>query len=241
VARVRAGVSGPCEAIESLPRFPMRSSTASRLCLGFALAGPAIVAVVGHAANASSAFLVHILSVIAIALIALAALAMARSVDGLTWGELGLQGLSWSSVPIGCGLALFFIVGFGPFAYWLVANLQLGSFDTTFVKLSPLPTWYLVITVLVVASAEELLYRAYAVERLAMMSGSRGTAGAISVLAFGLAHVPLWGWGPALTMFVSGAMMTLVYLWRRDIVALIIAHVATDLYGIVFAPALTRR
>lgn len=217
----------------------MRSSTASRLCLGFALAGPALVAVVGHAANASFLFLVHALGVIAIALIVLATLAMARSVDGLTWGKLGFEGLSWSSLPIGCGLALFFIVGFGPFAHWMVAELQLGTFDTTLVQLSALPTWYLVITVLVVASAEELLYRAYAVARLAMMTGSRWTAGALSVLAFGLAHVPLWGWGPALTMFVSGAMMTLVYLWRTDIVALIIAHVATDLYGIVIAPALT--
>jgi uncharacterized protein len=217
----------------------MRSSTASRLCLGFALAGPAIVAVVGHAVNASNAFLVHILSVIAIAAIVFAALAMARSVDGLTWGKLGFEGLSWSSIPIGCGLALFLIVGFGPFAYWMVAKLQLGTFDTALAKLSALPTWYLVITVPVVASSEELLYRAYAVERLAMMSGCRWTAGALSVLAFGLAHVPLWGWGPALTTFVSGAMMTLAYLWRRDIVALIIAHVATDLYGIVIAPALT--
>jgi membrane protease YdiL (CAAX protease family) len=217
----------------------MRSSAASQLGLGFALAGPAIVAVVGHAADAASAILVHILSVMAIALIVLAALSMARHVDGLTWGKLGFERVSWSSVPIGCGLAIFYIVGFGPFAYWMVAKLEMGTFDTALMKLAALPTWYLVITILVVASLEELLYRAYAIESLAIMVGSRWTAGALSVLAFGLAHVPLWGVGPALTTFVSGAMMTLIYLWRRDILALIIAHVATDLYGIVIAPAVT--
>jgi hypothetical protein len=42
--------------------------------------------------------------------------------------------------------------------------------------------------------------------------------------------------GPALTTLVSGAIATLVYIWRRDVVALIIAHVVTDLYGIVIAP-----
>jgi membrane protease YdiL (CAAX protease family) len=217
----------------------MRSSAASQLGLGFALAGPAIVAVVGLAAHAAWAFLAHILSVMTIALIVLAALWMARHVDGLTWGKLGFERVSWSSIPIGCGLAIVFIVGFGPFASWMIAKLQMGTFDTALMKLSALPTWYLVITILVVASSEELLYRAYAIERLAIMLGSRWTAGALSVLAFGLAHVPLWGLGPALTMSVSGAMMTLIYLWRRDILALIIAHVATDLYGIVIAPALT--
>jgi uncharacterized protein len=213
-------------------------STLLGFALGFALAGPAIVAVVGDGANAASLFLVHILRVTAIALIVLVALWMARHVDGLTWGKLGFEGVSWSSVPIGCGLTIFFIA---TFAYWMVAKLQMGTFDTGLMKLSGLPTWYLVVAVLVVASSEELLYRAYAVERLAIMIGSRRAAGALSVLAFGLAHVPLWGLGPALTTLLSGAMLTLIYLWRRDILALIIAHVATDPYGIVIAPALTKR
>jgi uncharacterized protein len=88
----------------------------------------------------------------------------------------------------------------------------------------------------IVATAEELLYRAYAIESLSAITGSFSIAGAVSLLAFAAAHVPMWGWGPALTALVSGAVATLVYVWRRDIVALIVAHVATDLYGIVIAP-----
>ena len=218
----------------------MRSSVASTLCLALALAGPAIVALVSsHAVGAASAFVVHMLSVASIASIVLVAFSTALRVDGIAFRKLGFEGMSWSSVPIGCGLAIFFIGGFGPFAYWMVAKLQMGTFDTGLGKLSAFPTWYLVITVVVVASSEELLYRAYAVERLATMTGSYWTAGVLSVMAFGVAHVPLWGWGPALTTFVSGAIVTLVYLWRRDVVMLIIAHVVTDLYGIVIAPSLT--
>jgi hypothetical protein len=40
----------------------------------------------------------------------------------------------------------------------------------------------------------------------------------------------------ALTTLVSGGILSAVYVWRRDVVALIVAHVTTDLYGILLAP-----
>jgi membrane protease YdiL (CAAX protease family) len=58
----------------------------------------------------------------------------------------------------------------------------------------------------------------------------------ISVAAFGAANVPLRGLAAALTTLVSGGILAAVYVWRRDVVALIFAHVATDLYGILLAP-----
>jgi membrane protease YdiL (CAAX protease family) len=50
----------------------------------------------------------------------------------------------------------------------------------------------------------------------------------------------MWGWAPAATAIVSGGIATLVYLWRQGMLALIIAHIATDLYGIVLAAHLVR-
>jgi membrane protease YdiL (CAAX protease family) len=66
-----------------------------------------------------------------------------------------------------------------------------------------------------------------------MLTGSTLIASVISLSAFGLAHVPLWGLAPALTTLVSGGIMTLMYVWRRDVVALMIAHVIADLFGIL--------
>ena len=118
----------------------------------------------------------------------------------------------------------------------MAAKLQMGGFDDGLSKFAKFPTWYLVLAIAMVATSEELLYRAYAIESLAAITGSYWLAGTLSLLAFGMAHVPLWGWGPALTMFVPGAVVTLFYIWRWDIVALIVSHVVTDLYGIVIAP-----
>jgi membrane protease YdiL (CAAX protease family) len=74
---------------------------------------------------------------------------------------------------------------------------------------------------------------------LSDLAGSYLLASIVSVVAFGLAHVPMWGWPPAATTIVSGGVLTVVYLWRQDS-ALILAHIATDLYGIVLAPHLAR-
>ena len=87
---------------------------------------------------------------------------------------------------------------------------------------------------------EEVLYRGFALDHLARLSGSDWMAAALVVAAFGLAHVPLWGWAPALTTAISGAALTLFYLWHRDLAANIAAHVATDFVGIVL-PALAAK
>jgi hypothetical protein len=47
--------------------------------------------------------------------------------------------------------------------------------------------------------------------------------------------LPLWGPGVALSTLVSGGVLTAPYLWRRDVLFLMLAHVATDLYGLVLA------
>lgn len=45
--------------------------------------------------------------------------------------------------------------------------------------------------------------------------------------------VPETGIASSLAMLPAGVIFTLVYVWRRDITALILAHVATDLVGLL--------
>ena len=153
--------------------------------------------------------------------------------EGYTLSRLGFGRLSWLTPVLAVALALFFILIFGPFAYWALARLGAQDFSAGLVALHQFPISYLVVTVIIVGAVEELLYRGYAIERLADLTGSYPMAGMLSVSAFFLAHVPLWGWAAASTTIVSGGILTLLYLWRRDVVALALAHITTDLYGIV--------
>jgi len=43
----------------------------------------------------------------------------------------------------------------------------------------------------------------------------------------------------SLTTLVSGGIMTALYIWRRDVSFLMLAHVITDLYGLVIAPLIS--
>jgi len=205
--------------------------------LVLALAGPGVIALASKQATAGEVTVGQSVPwLFAFAALIAAVAAIARWGERLAPADIGFGRMSLASIPSGIALALFFIVVFGPLAYRALASTGLGGFDAALGRLSALPAWYLALTVIVVAAGEEWLYRGYAVERLMALTGNIWAAGAISLLAFGLAHLPLWGLGPSLTTLVSGGLFTALYIWRRDIAFLMLAHVATDLYGIVVAP-----
>lgn len=205
-----------------------------------ALTGLGIVAFIGQRWPVSSDPLIaHVVGLSAIVAIAVGVYAMAVLDEGYTLSRLGFGKLGWTTPVMALALVALFVLVFGPFAYWLVAQLGAGDFGRGLAATQQLPTPYLIVTIVVVASVEELLYRGYAIPRLSELTGSTIAAAVISVLAFGLVHVPMWGWGPALTTVLSGAILTGAYVWRQDLPALMLAHVATDLYGLVIAARVT--
>lgn len=124
-----------------------------------------------------------------------------------------------------------------------VALSQLGLFDnkqaSETVLQWPLP--YRIAVAVAAGLVEEVLYRGYAIERLAAVVGRRWIAGVVALLAFALAHVPFWGWAAIATPLVGGAFFTIFYLWRRDLIACIVAHSTIDLIGVALVPMLAGR
>ena len=147
--------------------------------------------------------------------------------------SIGLKFPSLQSVAWGLALAVFFVYAFSPVMYRALRRFRLGGFDKGLSQLQGLPLWYLVLAVVIGGVAEEILYRGYPIERIAALTGNLWLAGTIPVVVFAIAHVPMWGWGPALATLVSGAILTLFYLWQRDLAACIVAHIVTDLAGLV--------
>lgn len=153
--------------------------------------------------------------------------------EGSSAASIGLRSLRLEPLAWGLALAAFFIYVFGPAAYWTLRRFRLGGFEKGLSQLQGLPVWYLILAVVIGGIAEEILYRGYAVERIAALTGSLWLAGAIQLVVFAVAHVPMWGWGPALTTLAAGAILPAFYLWQRDLAACIVAHVVTDFVGIV--------
>jgi membrane protease YdiL (CAAX protease family) len=216
-----------------------RHTTATLGGLVVALFGPLILAIAGQRwLQAADGFLPHLLGLAVLIAMVAGVLWIVLRRECRSLASIGLQPFRWQTLAWGVALAAFFMVLFAPAAYWLLAQLHLGGFEAGLARSASLPLWFLIAAVLVGSIAEEVLYRGYAVERLGELTGSYRVAGIISVLVFGLAHVPMWGWGPALTTMVSGAILTLFFIWRKDLTANIIAHFVTDFAGIVIVPLL---
>jgi hypothetical protein len=49
-------------------------------------------------------------------------------------------------------------------------------------------------------------------------------------------HVPVWGWGFTLGGLVSGAAAMAFFIWRKDLLAMMVFHMSTDAIGLVVAP-----
>ncbi|WP_132060095.1 CPBP family intramembrane glutamic endopeptidase [Halorussus amylolyticus] len=82
---------------------------------------------------------------------------------------------------------------------------------------------------------EEILYRGYPIERLLEATDSALAAGAISWLAFTLAHAPGYPAGHVVQVSLGALVFTLVYLRRRTLVAVVLAHVAVNVAGVLSA------
>jgi membrane protease YdiL (CAAX protease family) len=91
--------------------------------------------------------------------------------------------------------------------------------------------------VLRAAVFEEICYRGYPIERLSELIGSKWLAGILAVLVFTLAHAGYWGWDQLIIPAFGGIVLTVLYLWRRDLGSNMIAHFVADGAGFLFGGA----
>jgi membrane protease YdiL (CAAX protease family) len=96
--------------------------------------------------------------------------------------------------------------------------------------LDRLPLWVFVLIVFRAGIVEELFYRGYAIERLQAMGAGRFASAALPLSLFAVGHYA-GAWVDILQPLVLGGILTGFYLWRRDLVANILAHTLVDLVG----------
>ena len=84
---------------------------------------------------------------------------------------------------------------------------------------------------------EELMFRAYAIERLTLFTGKLWISGAVTVAFFTLGHVPRYGFHLSLVaVAIIAAFLTALYLWRRNFWVCAAMHAVVDFIGLVIAP-----
>jgi CAAX protease family protein len=138
--------------------------------------------------------------------------------------SIGLPPRGWST--LGFGVVFYSAISaVGWLTHPLVQAVGTEGVDAEVRRLALQPLWFRIVEGATGGFVEETLYRGYAVERLSSLTGRAWIGGALSALAFGAAHIPRWGLGFALTADLPfGIVMTIFYLWRRDLLANALAH-----------------
>lgn len=210
------------------------SSLPTLIGLCFALGGPMLLANFGNQLSRNPDSLVSkILQQITLSMLLIIVLGIVVFWEQQSLSSIGLHSLRWQSILWGLIFGSFLVFIYSPLLMWSMTKLGFAGFEKGLEKLTPLPVWYLILAVVIGGIVEEGLYRGYATERLSLLTGSYWIGCVLSLIAFGLAHVPLWGWVPASTTILSGCLLTLFYLGTGDLLTAIVAHIATDCAGII--------
>jgi membrane protease YdiL (CAAX protease family) len=205
---------------------PKPKAGVTTLLVLLALAGPAAFVMLSEGlAGASPPLTVSIVEQLLYCGFAAGLMWSALRIECAPVSSLGLRWPTWQTLALAAAMLVV-----GSFVLPLFTTPLWHRFSTADVeegvrRLSLLPIWFRLVMAITGGALEETLYRGYATERLVSLTGRPWLAGMLAALGFGLAHIPAWGSAYALAVDLPfGIFMTIVYLWRRDLTANILAH-----------------
>ena len=155
-----------------------------------------------------------------------------RESVGSLWLRVRWQSVGWAVALIALHRWALF-----PATEWLRHAVGVAGYEAGIESAMRLPAWVRLIAVIGAGVVEETLFRGYAVTRLARLTGSVWIGGIIATAVFSALHIPVWGAGLAFTsFFVGGLPMTAFFIWRKDLLAMMIAHFVIDAMGFIVDP-----
>ena len=157
-------------------------------------------------------------------------------VEKRTITSIGWKKLTAKTVLLGIGLGFVVFILFGVLTAAIrVMGLELNQETAALIASQPFP--FLLLIALRAAVVEEVLYRGFAFERIYDLTKSKWLAGLIPVLIFTLVHYS-WGIGHLVFVFFAGSIFMLVYISKRNLGLIIIAHFITDVIALLVLPLL---
>ena len=156
-----------------------------------------------------------------------------KTIASIGWKKVGIKTVLYGT---GLGVVMFIIFGICTVLIQTI-GLELNQDVAKLIAGQPLP--FLLLIALRAAVVEEVLYRAFAFERLLELTKSKFIAGIIPVILFTLVHLE-WGVGHLFFVFIVGGLFMLVYIMKRNLTMVIVAHFVTDVLALVVLPLLIK-
>jgi len=142
-------------------------------------------------------------------------------------GSIGFRPPGVRDILIGLGGGVVILAGLASIYYVIFPALHVNE-DQAINQVAATPFWWRFITVVRAAVAEEIFFRGYAIERTQELTGSVRIAAIVPCAIFALEHVGYWGWWHLLVAGFAGAVLTALYIWRRNLWVTMLAHFVVD-------------
>lgn len=152
--------------------------------------------------------------------------------------SIGYRAPGWANIGLGVAFAVAAIIGIGVITTLVLPALHLAV-KAQITSIFQEPFWFRVMLVTRAAFVEETAFRGYGFERLTELSGSKWLAAVVTCGLFMLAHYAGGGLGQVLVALWGGVVLTVLYVWRRNIWAAILCHWLTDAAGFLLVPMAT--
>ncbi len=132
----------------------------------------------------------------------------------------------WAAIGIGIGLMLLS----GLIQIIAGAFIQQPESGTLESVTTNLHWWVLLYSVISTSFTEEILFRGFILERLISLTRNPWLSAVISMTAFVFAHLGQWNIVHVIIVVIPfGAIMTALYLWKRNLPFVIIIHTLINL------------
>jgi membrane protease YdiL (CAAX protease family) len=159
-------------------------------------------------------------------------------VEGRALSSIGFRRPGVWDIVLGILAAIVMFIGTGMIFQFVLPALHM-SLDRQLSTVVAAPLWFRLINVTRAAVVEETAFRGYGIERLSELTGSSLLAGLVTWIAFTIAHLSSWGWAQVIIAAYGGLILTILYLWRRNLWTNIIAHWLTDGSAFILLPLLS--
>jgi len=151
-------------------------------------------------------------------------------IEKLSLITIGWQSLGWKWIfaAIGIGILLSLLV---PVFTWLASAVIPSSQTGTIVEVtSSLSWWMILLSVITAGVTEEILFRGYPLERLLGGLANKWVSACISLAFFVAIHAAGWNLAHIIGVVIPlGIALTGLYLWRRNLIFVMIVHIMIDL------------
>jgi membrane protease YdiL (CAAX protease family) len=161
-----------------------------------------------------------------------AVLVYVKQIEKKPLSSIGFLPISYRHLFISVIAAAIAIAGLVLIYLFLLPALGMSQ-QAAITQLLKTPLWWRIISTGRAAVSEEVLFRGYAIERLNEITGSARIAASVSWVIFTLEHVPAWGWAHIFIAGFGGLVLTMLYLFKRNLWVNILAHFLIDLTAVL--------